>query len=186
MSFEKSSIDGEMRLLQSAKAEFDRAGRRYSGFFDGSHVIFRADASKFTGRWIQGSDRTEIPGGGRLASAFAFTFMDHGPRPQRLHAIWNFDGPVDQAIAGWEAAGFSVSRKDQRWNRNHPSAIHLRTRGEFATGADSSHVVLPLGQSGTMTHGDIHVGEFNPLTGFGVGFALHQMESWMSKMNGRR
>jgi hypothetical protein len=175
MSFEIHSIHGKVP-----------AGDQYFGLFDGSHVIFRVGAANFIGHWIQGTDATEISGGERLSVDFKFTFMDHGPRPQRLHALWEFDGPVEQAINSWEAAGFSLSGADRQWNRNHPAAIHLRTRGKFATGADSSHVVIPLEQSGATTRGDIHVGEFNPLTGFGLGFALHHLEPCMSMRRPRR
>lgn len=182
MSFEIDSIDGEARRLRAADEWFvDERGNLYAAYFDGSDVVFRTGDVNFTGRWIQGSKATEVSGGGLLAPAFRFTFMDHGPRPQRLHAVWSFDGPLEQAISGWRAAGFSLSHADRQWNRNHPAAVHLRTRGKFATGADSSHVIIPIAQSGELTTGDIHVGEFNPLTGFGLGFALHHLERWMWK-----
>jgi hypothetical protein len=181
MSFE-ISIHQETRQLHSVDDVFvDDTDCRYSGFFDGGHVVFRSGDVEFVGRWIQGTKAVSVSGGGRLSAEFELTFMDHGPRPQRLHAVWKFAGPLEQAIAGWERAGFTISRADRRWNRNHPAAIHLRTRGNFASGADSSHVIIPTAQSGTTTRGDVHVGEFNPLTGFGLGFALHQLEPWISK-----
>jgi hypothetical protein len=182
MSFEIYSIDGETHRLRPVDAQFvDARGRHYCGFFDGSHVVFGAGDASFIGHWIQGTDATEISGGGRLMPELHFTFMDHGPPPQRLHAVWNFNGAVDEAIAVWKSAGFSVSHTDRRWNRNHPDAIHLRTCGTFVTGADSAHVIIPTTQSDSTTRGDIHVGEFNPLTGFGIGFALHQLEPWILK-----
>jgi hypothetical protein len=105
--------------------------------------------------------------------------MDHGPHPQRLHALWNFQGSVQQAIAAWKQAGFAVSIPDRSWNRNHPASVHLRNRGAALTGADSSHVTIPLIQEGDKTTGAIHVGDFNPLVGFGIGFVLHHLERWM-------
>jgi hypothetical protein len=191
MSFEIVSNSGQRRLLRpqhslvrstpsNADAAFiDDEGHRYSAFFDGSHVLFSDSSVDFIGRWLQGSAATVICQTQRLCEGFQFTFMDHGPRPQRLHALWSFQGPVQQAITGWKQAGFSVSIPDRAWNRNHPASVHLRTGGAFCTGADSSHVTIPLVQTGGETIGEIHVGEFNPFTGFGIGFLLHHLERWM-------
>lgn len=186
MSFEIASITGETRLLHSVDGgtpgEFvDGYGRRYAARFDGNNVMFDDDAKPYIGQWLQGTAATVIPSGGRLGGGFIVTFMDHGPRPQRLHALWTFDGAVVEAIARWKAAGFFVSRADRYLNRNRQEAVHLRTWGAFPTGADSSHVVIPVAQAEGEARGDIHVGEFNPLTGFGVGFVLHQLEGWMGK-----
>jgi hypothetical protein len=191
MSFEIMSNSGQRHLLRprdssvhSTPSNLDEAflddnGRGYSAFFDGSHVIFRDGSADFVGRWLQGSAATAICQTRRLSPSFQFTFMDHGPRPQRLHALWSFQGPAQQAITAWKQAGFSVSIPDRAWNRNHPASVHLRNRGARYTGADSSHVTIPLSQTGDKTTGEIHVGEFNPLTGFGVGFVLHHLEPWM-------
>jgi hypothetical protein len=157
----------------------DHNGHPYSASFDGSHVIFNDGAADLVGRWMLGSAATVVRQTRQLCQGFQFTFMDHGPRPQRLHALWNFQGPVPQAIAAWKQAGFSVSIPDRAWNRNHPASVHLRNRGSALTGADSSHVTIPLAQTGSETRGEIHVGEFNPLTGFGIGFVLHHLERWM-------
>lgn len=191
MSFEIVSNSRQRRLLRpqdssvrtkSPNADtvfLDGDGHPYSAFFDGTHVIFSDGSVDFIGRWLQGSAATVICQTRRLCEGFQFTFMDHGPRPQRLHALWNFQGPVQQAITAWKHAGFSVSIPDRAWNRNHPASVHLRTRGTRFTGADSSHVTIPADQDGSETRGEIHVGEFNPLTGFGIGFVLHHLERWM-------
>lgn len=191
MSFEILSNSGERRLLSAAESlayltplgtnEFfaDDDGHRYSAFFDSGNVVFNNGSADFIGRWLQGSAATVIRNTRRLPGGFHFTFMDHGPHPQRLHAVWRFDGSVPQAIAAWKMAGFSVSITDRTWNRNHPASIHLRNRGALLTGADSAHVTVPVAQSGSETTGEIHVGEFNPLTGFGIGFVLHHLERWM-------
>jgi hypothetical protein len=191
MSFEILSNSGASRLLSAVdsfvhstssgtdESFVDDDGHHYSAFFDGSNVIFSDGSAEFIGRWRQGSAATVIRNTRRLPGGFHFTFMDHGPRPQRLHALWSFDGSVPQAIAAWKQAGFSVSIPDRAWNRNHPASVHLRNRGAFLTGADSSHATIPLAQAGGETTGEIHVGEFNPLTGFGIGFVLHHLEIWM-------
>ena len=195
MSFEILSNSGERRLLRckdslvrstpsNADADLiadfiDDDGGSYSAFFDGNRVIFNDGSADFVGRWLQGSAATVVHKTRRLREGFRFTFMDHGPRPQRLHALWNFVGPVQEAIAAWKLAGFSVSIPDRAWNRNHPASVHLRTPGAFVTGTDSSHVTIPVAQTGSDTTGEIHVGEFNPLTGFGIGFLLHHLENWM-------
>ncbi|HZC43909.1 MAG TPA: hypothetical protein VE195_07025 [Acidobacteriaceae bacterium] len=191
MSFEIVSNSGQRRLLEpqdsfihstqsSVAAIFlDQDGHRYSAFFDGSYVIFNEGSADFIGRWLQGSAATVIMQTRGLPEGFQFTFMDHGPRPQRLHALWSFQGPMQQAISAWKQAGFSVSVPDRAWNRNHPVSAHLRNRGAALTGADSSHVTIPFTQTGRETRGEIHVGEFNPLTGLGLGFLLHQLERWL-------
>jgi hypothetical protein len=186
MSFEIASSTGETRLLRAVDdgmaAEFiDDDGRRYGAGFDGSSVTFVDGSMSHAGRWLQGTAATVIPSGGSLGDGFTFTFMDHGPRPQRLHALWTFEGTISEAIASWKAAGFSVSSLDRTLNRNHAAAVHLRTRGAFLTGADSSHVIILPASAEGGTRGNIHVGEFNPLAGFGVGFVLHQLEGWIGK-----
>ena len=140
MSFEIVSNSGQRLLLRqqdslvhskSSNADtvfLDDDGRRYSAFFDGSHVIFNHGSADFSGRWLQGSAATVISQTRRLCQGFQFTFMDHGARPQRLHALWSFQGAVPQAIAAWKQAGFSVSVPDRAWNRNHPASVHLRNR----------------------------------------------------------
>jgi hypothetical protein len=189
MSFEIASNSGQ-RLLLRPQDSFDRStkrdpdfidddGRRYAAYFDGRHVIFSDGTMDFIGLWLQGSGATVIRQTRRLREGFQFTFMDHGPRPQRLPALWSFHGAVPQAITAWKQAGFSVSIPDRAWNRNHPASVHLRSRGARITGADSSHVTIPLDQTGSETNGEIHVGEFNPLTGFGIGFVFHHLERWM-------
>ncbi len=191
MSFEIASNSGQRRLLRPqdlpvhstpsyVDAVFlDDDGHRYSAFFDGTHMIFNDGSVDVIGRWLQGSDATVIRQTRRLCQGFQFTFFDHGPRPQRLHALWSFQGDLQQAITAWKQAGFSVSIPDRAWNRNHPASVHLRNRGTRFTGADSSHVTIPVGQDDSETRGEIHVGEFNPLTGFGIGFVLHHLERWM-------
>ncbi len=191
MSFEIVSNSGQRLLLRSQDSSvqstplntpaifLDDNGRRYSAFFDGSHVIFNDGSADFIGRWILGSAATEINQTRRLGKGFRFTFMDHGLRPQRLHALWTFQGTLAHTIAAWKQAGFSVSIPDRAWNRNHPTSVHLRSRGAPITGADSSHVTIAIDQTGDTTRGEIHVGEFNPLTGLGVGFLLHHLERWL-------
>jgi hypothetical protein len=191
MSFEIVSNSGQRLLLRSqdspaqatpriAQSIFlDGNDRPYSASFDGSHVIFNDGSADFVGRWRLGSTATVIRQTRRLQQGFQFTFMDHGPRPQRLHALWNFEGPMSQAITAWKQAGFSISIPDRAWNRNHPASVHLRNRGRRLTGADSSHVTIAIDQAGGETNGEIHVGEFNPLTGFGIGLVLHHLERWM-------
>ena len=191
MSFEIVSISGQRLLLRPQDSSvqstplnthaifLDDNGRPYSASFDGSHVIFNDGSANFVGRWILGSAATVIRQTRRMQQGFQFTFMDHGPRPQRLHALWSFEGPLSQAITAWKQAGFSVSIPDRAWNRNHPTSVHLRNRGAAFTGADSSHVTIAIDQTGDTTKGEIHVGEFNPLTGFGIGFVLHHLERWM-------
>jgi hypothetical protein len=191
MSFEIVSNSGQRLLLSpqdlsaplrpsdTDEVFLDDNSHRYAAFFDGSRAIFNDGSADFIGRWILGSPATMIHQTRRLGEGFQFTFMDHGPRPQRLHALWNFQGPLPQALTAWKQAGFSVSVPDRAWNRNNPASVHLRTRGARFTGADSSHVTIPLTQTGDRTEGEIHVGEFNPLTGFGVGFVLHHLERWI-------
>jgi hypothetical protein len=191
MSFEIVSNSGQRLLLRPQDSSvqstprnthsifLDGNGHPYSASFDGSHVTFNDGSADFLGRWILGSEATVIRQTRRLQHGFQFTFMDHGPRPQRLHALWGFDGPLSQAIAVWKQAGFSVSIPDRAWNRNHPASVHLRNSGAAFTGADSSHVTIAIDQTGDKTKGEIHVGEFNPLTGFGIGFVLHHLERWM-------
>ena len=195
MAFEILSIHGETLPLtaapllnsltfpgESALQPFaDPDGHRYSATFNGSHVTFSDGAQDFIGEWSLGSSATVIKNSEGPLQGFIFTFMDHGPRPQTLHAVWSFPDSLEHAIAAWESAGFSLSPIDRYINRNHPRAMHLRTKGAFATGAGSSHVVIPLRQPPHQTSGDIHVGEFNPLTGCGIGFVLHQCERWMAK-----
>jgi hypothetical protein len=191
MSFEIVSNSGQPCLLRpqdslvhstpsDADVVFlDDHGQRYSAFFDGSHVLFSDGTADFFGRWVQGSAATVIRQTRRLHEGFQFIFMDHGPRPQRLHALWSFQGSAEQAVTAWKQAGFSVSIPDRAWNRNHAASVHLRTGGACFTGADSSHVTIPLSQTDGETRGEIHVGEFNPLTGFGIGFVLHHLERWL-------
>lgn len=189
MSFEIVSSSGRLRVMPGPQDSFadstpsdvdvvflDDDGRRYSAFFDGSHVCFNDGSADFIGQWLQDSAATVICQTRRLCEGFQFTFMDHGPPPQRLHALWTFQGNVQQAITAWKQAGFSVSIPDRVWNRNHPASVHLRNRGARFSGADSSHVTIPVDQEGSETRGEIHVGEFNPLTGFGIGFVLHHLE----------
>ena len=191
MAFEIVSNSGQRLLLRPQDASvqstplntqtifLDDNDRPYSASFDGSHVTFNDGSADFIGRWILGSSATVIQQTRRLQQGFQFTFMDHGPRPQRLHALWSFEGPLLQAIAAWKQAGFSVSIPDRAWNRNHPASVHLRNRGRRLTGADSTHITIPLAQTGTEARGEIHVGEFNPLTGFGIGLVFHHLERWM-------
>jgi hypothetical protein len=191
MSFEIFSTSGQLQLLRPQDSSVhsmsanedpiftDDNGRRYSAYFDGSHVIFNDGSADFVGRWIPGSAATKIRQTRRLCEGFQFTFFDHGPHPQRLHALWSFQGSMQQAITAWKHAGFAVSIPDRTWNRNHPTSVHLRNRGAALTGADSSHVTIPLIQEGDKTSGEIHIGEFNPLVGFGIGFLLHHLERWM-------
>jgi hypothetical protein len=193
MSFEILTISGETRMLRheditaqpalsNAHPDFvDACGHRYSGSFDGKNVTFNDGAVDWVGGWVQGTSATIIRNTKLLPDGFTFTFMDHGPGPQRLHAVWTFKGSVEEVIAGWRLAGFSLSRADRTWNRNHPASTHLRTKGGSLTGADSSHAIIPVVQTEMYTTGEIHVGEFNPLTGFGIGFVLHQLEDWIWK-----
>lgn len=116
-------------------------------------MFFNDGSADFIGRWLQDSAATVICQTQRLCEGFQFTFLDHGPRPQRLHALWSFQGPVPQAIEAWKQAGFSVSIPDRAWNRNHPASVHLRNRGARFTGADSSHVTIPVDQDGNETRG---------------------------------
>lgn len=186
MSFEIQCTSRQSPLLlhpvtqaeAAAKSDFvDKHGRFYSGHFNGRDVIFCDGESEYIGRWLQGTSATSICQSRCLSGRFSFTFMDHGCTPQRLHAWWQFDGRMDDAIEQWKNAGFFISNVDRRINRNYPkSSIHMRTRGVSITGADSSHVIIPPTQIQLGTHGEIHVGEFNPFTGWGVGFLLHQME----------
>lgn len=191
MSFEILSNSGQLLLLhpQDSSAQstasdessvfFDENGCRYTAFFNGSHVIFNDGSMDFIGKWQQGSAPTVLSQTRHLCQGFQFTFMDHGRRPQRLHALWNFQGSVQQAITAWKQAGFAVSIPERTWNRNHPASVHLRNPGALLTGADSSHVTIPLVQQCNKATGAIHVGEFNPFAGFGIGFVLHHLERWM-------
>jgi hypothetical protein len=179
LSLRPEAISGHLTAANECANFLDTNHRRYSAFFDGRQVIFNDGSMDFIGRWQQGSAATVLSQTRRLCDGFQFTFMDHGPPRQRLHALWNFQGSVQQAIAAWKHAGFSVSISDRTWNRNHPESVHLRNRGAALTGADSSHVTIPLVQEGDTTTGAIHVGEFNPLVGFGIGFVLHHLERWM-------
>ncbi len=195
MAFEILSSSGEKRLLQAvdpvsrpqAPSYFvDSKGHRYSAYFDGKNVVFNDGTANFIGRWVLGSSATVIRDSKQLADGFTFTFMDHGPGPQRLHAVWVFEGSVEKAVTAWKAAGFRLSDADRNWNRNHPASLHLRTKGAFGTGANSSHAIIPVVQTREVTHGEMHVGEFNPLTGCGVGFVLHQLEDLMWKLGLQR
>lgn len=191
MSFEIPLKSGGARLLRAAGPSsagmdcnrrelfVDSDGCRYSAAFDGKNVIFNNGTAEFKGRWLQGTSATIIESSRYLAEGFTFNFVDHGPTPQRLHAVWTFQGSVEEAVAGWKQANFSVSNVDRRVNRNHPASLHLRTRGAMGTGTDSSHVTIPLLQAERCISGEIHIGEFNPLTGFGLGFLLHHLERWM-------
>jgi hypothetical protein len=189
MSFEILCIPGETRRLRPAefRSETGRSGEGfdfvdqdgcpYSGFFDGRNVIFSDGAADYAGNWRQGTTATVIRRTRLLPVGFTFIFMDHGHIPQRLHALWEFDGPQEAAVEAWKLAGFSVSSADRYFNRNHSrSSIHFRTKGARITGADSSHAIMTSGADGNRASGEIHVGEFNPFTGLGVGFVLHQME----------
>jgi hypothetical protein len=183
MSFSILNANGDRCLLAAATTDVlpemfhVPEGQTYSAVFDGQHVVFCRDAEEIVGEWVQGTSATLISRTRKLSSGFAFTFYDHGPAPQRLHALWSFHGPLEEAVAGWRQADFALSRWEGRFNRNHPAAIHLRTRGSFWTGADSAHVTVPLGQKRPEeTSGQIHVGEFNPWTGWGLGFLLHHLE----------
>jgi hypothetical protein len=195
MSFEIKTISGESRFLRptdsclesvvagsTVESNFvDQSGCAYTGFFDGRNVIFSDGAADHIGQWIQGTPATIIRRTRLLPVGFTFTFMDHGHAPQRLHAVWEFGAPHRDAMEAWKLANFSISSADRYLNRNHPrSSIHLRTKGEFATGADSSHVIISSMQVDKRTTGEIHVGEFNPFTGFGIGFVLHQLEGCSS------
>ncbi len=182
MSFEIDTRNG-VHVLMADGAEFiDTDGHRYAGCFDGRNVMFSDGEINFTGRWLSGTSAIQIRRTLHLCAGFAFTFFDHGHSPQRLHALWQFAGTCSQAIEGWKQAGFSVSIFDRWLNQNHPrSSIHLRTKGARVTGADSSHVVIFPGASGHSAMGQIHVGEFNPFTGWGVGFLLHQLEARSSE-----
>ncbi len=184
MAFEIDSAGGgEPRLLAANGPDFiDAGGHRYAGCFDGHNVIFSDGETDFIGRWRLGTPAVIVRRMRRLPSRFMFTFFDHGHAPQRLHALWEFAGSHSAAIEAWRQAGFSLSPFDRRLNRNHPrSSTHLRTKGASITGADSSHVVIFPGDD--CTKGDIHVGEFNPFTGFGVGFVFHWMEGRNSSCN---
>jgi hypothetical protein len=185
MAFEINRGEERVVRLMGGDLDFaDAIGRRYTGYFDGRHVVFHDGENSFAGRWLQGSSATSVQGGGDLPAELAFAFMDHGPAPQRLHALWEFGGSPDEAIEKWCRAGFRVSVVDRYLNRNHPRfSNHLRTRGRSITGADSSHVVIFPDARGDRVAGEIHVGEFNPLTGLGIGFVLHQLEG---RLGGRR
>jgi hypothetical protein len=177
MAFEINRDDRVVRLMSGDLNFADDSGRKYTGYFDGRQVVFHDGKNNFSGRWLQGSSATSVRGGGDLPGEFAFAFMDHGPAPQRFHALWEFAGFRDQAIERWCRAGFTLSAVDRYLNPNHPrSSIHLRTRGRSITGADSSHVVIFSDIPSDRVAGEIHVGEFNPFTGFGIGFVLHQLE----------
>lgn len=187
MAFSITTATGEERLLSACTDNSadesngfqDAAGRRYNAFFNGEDVIFAAGGERFRGRWRLGTESCRIQRTERLPAGFNFLFFDHGPSPQRLHALWSFAGTVDQALTAWQQAGFNLSRADGFWNRRHEAAsLHLRTRGHRWTGADSAHVVLPQQQLASQTTGNLHVGEFNPLIGWGIGFFLHQLERW--------
>jgi hypothetical protein len=162
----------------------DQNGNKYSGTFDGKNVSFTgADGSKSTGSWIQGSNETKgITGGGDLSDKFSFTFSDHGGGNQRLNASWTFAGSVEDARKAWEKAGYGESFLDEQFNNEHQpppggSLIHMRSSGNFFTGGDSGHVMIPVPPNATVpTSGDVHVGEHNPTTNFPVGFLLHQEE----------
>lgn len=163
-------------LLQENMAEslVDATGRCYSAFFDGQYVrILIRETEAIQARWVLGSAPVRIRGGGLLDPRFLFTFFDYGPTAQRLNALWEFAGSDQEAVTAFVAAGFSRSRHDARL-RGDSAGIHLRTRGTQLTGSDSAHAILHENQKdGT---GEIHVGEHNPLRGFGIGFLLHQWE----------
>jgi hypothetical protein len=171
MAFEINRGDGRVVRLMGGDLDFsDDSGRRYTGYFDGRHVVFHDGENSFSGRWLPGSSATSLPSGGDLPAELAFAFMDHGPAPQRLHALWEFAGLRDQAIERWCRAGFRLSVVDRYLNPNHPrTSTHLRTKGR-------SIVVIFSDIRGDRVTGEVHVGEFNPLTGFGIGFVLHQLE----------
>lgn len=167
-----------MSAAHSNTNYYDADGRCYQASFDGNCVAFRDSTEEYGSRWIQGTPAVSIRSGKDLPGGFIFTFMDHGASPQRLHALWTFEGPLETAVACWLQAGFYRSRIDWHFNRKHPEAsLHLRTRGNWLTGGNSSHVIIPGVQNGNRTAGNIHVGEFNPFTGFGIGFMLHQLET---------
>ena len=156
----------------------DADGRWYQATFDGDCVVFRDATEEYDSRWIQGTAAVTMASGRGLPGGFIFTFMDHGKSPQRLHALWRFDGSLQETVECWLRAGFYRYRMDWHFNRRHPDAsIHLRTRGNWLTGGNSAHVIISGAQTGNHTVGNIHVGEFNPFTGFGIGFILHQMEA---------
>ncbi len=166
-------------IKQNGRDFIDLSGIHYSGAFDGKNIVFRCGDTEYIARWMQGTAATAVRGNELILPGFIFIFMDHGRPPQRLHAQWTFNGPVVQAIRLWQLAGFSISYADRYINRNHVLAsVHLRTKGSFATGADSSHAIVYCNAAGATSSGEIHVGEFNPMTGFGVGFLLHLTERW--------
>jgi RHS repeat-associated protein len=160
----------------------DQSGNKYSGTFDGKNVTFAgADGSTSNGSWIQGSSETKgITGGGDLSSKFNFTFSDHGGGNQRLNASWKFSGSNEDAVSALEKAGYAVSSLDNRFNNEHQppaggSLIHMRTSGDFLTGADSGHAIIDIYPKVSVpASGELHVGEHNPTTP--LGFILHQTE----------
>lgn len=179
MSFSIPTATGGSEVLAAAGADqfADAAGRLYNAAFDGSRVIFSCDQENFPGQWVLGTPPVSISRTRVLLPGFTLTFYDHGPAPQRLHALWHFQGTLDVAVAAWRQAGYMPSQWESRFSRNHPAAIHLRTRGARWTGADSAHVTIPLEQpSMSETCGQIHVGEFNPWIGWGIGLLLHCFE----------
>lgn len=156
----------------------------YTASFDGKNVsLTNSSGTTQNGSWLQGTDAVSgIKGGGNLSEKFSFTFSDHGRGNQRLNARWTFAGSVQDAIQAWEKAGYAQSFLDARFSNEHQpppggSLVHMRSPGNFFTGGDSGHAIIPVPPNATIpTSGDVHVGEHNPTTNFPVGFLLHQGE----------
>lgn len=164
-------------LLQPAPyALLDEHGRSYTGWFDG-HAVWLSESGTMSvplvAAWILGTGPVRIAGGPPLDGRFEFTFFDHGRTEQRLNALWEFRGETEEAVAALRAAGFAPSRFKKG---NGGGRVHLRSAGVRFTSRDSAHAIVYQDVFAGKTRGEIHVGEHNPLRGFGIGFLLHQWE----------
>jgi len=187
MSFEIFSNSGEPRLLSVMQSTTDAMlsggggdfvdshGRRYSVYFDGINVIFNDGSADRIGYWLQGSAATVIQRTRLLPDAFRFTWVSPAAAACVVELGWLGSGSHRRLEAGRFFCVHPRSRLEPQSSGIDPPA----DQGEDCTGADSSHVTIPVAQTGSNTTGEIHVGEFNPLTGFGVGFVLHHLEGWM-------
>lgn len=192
MAFSLEGADGSKRVVRDAAfdqrsrteplvepapyALLDEQGRRYTGLFDGHNVHLNElgnVSASHVATWILGTKPVRIPGGLPLDPQFLFTFFDHGRTEQRLNALWEFSGEHDNAVTAITAAGFARSQFDVR-DKN--GRVHLRSAGVRFTGRDSAHAIVYADALAEQTLGEIHVGEHNPLRGFGIGFLLHQWE----------
>jgi hypothetical protein len=133
--------------------------------------------SSSTGVFVNGTPQTTFEdagfaNGGAL-SGFNFTLTNSKLEANQTEAgYFSFGGTPAQAGAALQAAGFNQRSGTE-------GGIEYRSSGSGLTGANSGHfilnpnVIIDPGVSLPVAGGDVHFGEHNPYSGFGIGLALH-------------